>query len=124
MSTTTFLLYAAILTWLMIMTASMLRTRGDMRLAMGNRDSLPAASPLAERADRAAKNMLENLILFIALVVAVGGRNPARAELGAQVFLVARVVYWPIYLAGIPGVRTAVWSVGIVGLGLIASAGF
>ena len=115
MTTSTLTLVAAILTWLMIMLASMLRTGGDMRLATGNRHALPPATPLAERADRAAKNMLENLVLFVALVVAVGARNPSRAELGAEVFVIARVVYWPIYLAGIPGVRTVVWTVGAVG---------
>jgi uncharacterized MAPEG superfamily protein len=42
--------------------------------------------------------------------------------LGAVVFVVARIVYWPIYLAGIPGLRTAVWTVGVVGLAVLASA--
>lgn len=37
--------------------------------------------------------------------------------------MIARVVYWPIYLAGIPGVRTVVWTVGAVGLAILASAG-
>lgn len=124
MTTSMLALYATILTWLMIMTASALRTRGNLRLGLGNRDALPPPTAVAERADRAAKNMLENLVLFVTLVVAVGGRQPARAELGAEVFLIARVVYWPIYLAGIPGLRTAVWTVGVVGLVLLASAGF
>jgi uncharacterized MAPEG superfamily protein len=122
MTTSALALSAAILTWLMIMTASALRTRGDLRLAAGNRDALPPPTAVAERADRAAKNMLENLVLFVALVVAVGGRHPDRAVLGAEVFVVARIVYWPIYLAGIPGLRTAVWTVGVVGLAVLASA--
>jgi uncharacterized MAPEG superfamily protein len=115
-------LYAAILTFVMIMTASMLRTGGNMKLAMGNRDALPPASPVADRAGRAASNMIENMVLFVALAVAVGGRNPARATLGAQVFLAARLVYWPIYLAGIPGIRTLVWTAGMVGLVVLATA--
>jgi uncharacterized MAPEG superfamily protein len=119
----TLVLAAVVLAWLMIMTASALRSRGDLKLALGNRDGMPPATPLADRADRAAKNMLENLVLFIALVVAVGGGNAGRAQLGATVFVIARVVYWPIYLAGIPGLRTAVWTVGIVGLAILASAG-
>jgi uncharacterized MAPEG superfamily protein len=68
--------------------------------------------------------MLENLVLFVALIVAVGGREPARVELGATVFVIARVVYWPVYLAGIRGLRTVVWGVGVIGLAIIASAGF
>ena len=117
-------LAAAILTWLMIITASMLRTRGNLAAAMGNRDALPPASPLAERADRAAKNMLENLVLFgvIVLAVAGGGHSPARALLGAEIFVAARIVYWPIYLAGIPGLRTAVYAVSMLGLVMIGTS--
>jgi uncharacterized MAPEG superfamily protein len=113
---------AVVLTFLMIMTASSFRTRLDPKLATGNRDALPPPTPAAERADRAAKNMLENLLLFVALVVAVGAQHPARAQLGAEVFVIARIVYWPIYLAGIPVVRTIVWTVGAVGLAILASA--
>jgi uncharacterized MAPEG superfamily protein len=112
----------AILTFLMIMTASSLRTRLDFKVATGNRDGMPAPTPAAERADRAAKNMLENLLLFLALVVAVGGKNPVRAELGAEIFLIARIVYWPIYLVGVPVLRTIVWAAGAVGLVVLASA--
>ncbi len=115
-------LAAVVLTWLMILAAGVLRTRGDVRIMASNRDRVPTASALAERADRAAKNMLENLVLFVALVVAVGGRDPARAQLGAEVFVGARLAYWLIYLAGVPGLRTAAWMISIVGLGLIASA--
>jgi uncharacterized MAPEG superfamily protein len=113
---------SALLTFLMIMTASSLRTGLDMKLATGNRDAMPPPTPATERADRAARNMLENLLLFVALVVAVGGRNPARAELGAEIFLVARIVYWPVYLIGIPVVRTIVWGVGAAGLVILATA--
>jgi uncharacterized MAPEG superfamily protein len=122
MTLSTLVLAATILAWLMIMVASMLRTRGDVRVMAGNRDNVPPGSPLAERADRAAKNMLENLVLFVALAVAVGSRNPARAQLGAEVFVAARLAYWPIYLAGIPGLRTVAWTVGTIGLALLASA--
>jgi uncharacterized MAPEG superfamily protein len=113
---------SVILTFLMIMTASSFRTRLDMKVATGNRDAMPPPTAASARADRAAANMLENLILFVALVVAVGGQNPERAELGAAIFLIARVVYWPIYLLGIPVVRTVVWTVGAVGLVILGSA--
>jgi uncharacterized MAPEG superfamily protein len=115
-------LAAAILTWLMIITASMLRSRGNLGVAMGNRDAMPPASPLADRADRAAKNMIENLVLFGVVLLAVGDHNPARATLGAEIFVAARVVYWPIYLAGIPGVRTLAYFASMFGLVMLATA--
>ena len=39
--------------------------------------------------------------------------------LGATVFFWGRLVYWPVYLAGIIYLRTLVWFVGIVGLVMI-----
>jgi len=117
------LAYAAVLCWVMIMTAAMLKTRGIVN-AGGNRDDLPDPSALAARADRAAKNMLENLVLFTALLVAarMGNGDQDRIVLGARIFFWARVAYFPIYLAGIKHIRTVVWAVGIAGLALIFSA--
>lgn len=113
-----------VLTWLSIIVASALRSKGDMKLAIGNRDNLPEPTALAARADRAAKNTMENFILFavLALAAAIAAPDNERVLLGAQIFFWARVVYLPIYYAGIPGVRTGVWAIGVVGLGLIASA--
>jgi len=123
MTLSTLLLAAAVLAWLMILASAMLRTRGDVQIMAGNRDNVPTSSALAGRADRAAKNMLENLVLFVALAVAAGGgQNPGRAQLGAELFVAARIVYWPVYLAGIPFLRTGLWMVSVAGLALLGSA--
>ena len=119
---------SALLTWIMIITASGLRAmaagKNTMAVAVGNRDNLPPPSPLAGRADRAAKNMLENLLLFAVLVLAahIAGVLGPRVALGAQIFFWARLVYWFVYLAGIAYLRTAVWAVGLAGLAIIFSA--
>jgi uncharacterized MAPEG superfamily protein len=119
---------SAILAWLMLLTGSYLRNRGwtpqGRRVALGNRDDVPEPTPLAGRADRAARNMLENLVLFTALLAAVhfAGEAGARSELGANLFFWGRVAYWPIYLAGIVYARTVAWAVSIVGLAMLASA--
>jgi uncharacterized MAPEG superfamily protein len=120
--------YAIVLTWVMVFAAAMLRSRAwtpaGMKVAFGNRHDVPPPTPVVERADRAAKNMVENLPLFIGLVAVahLGNRYNARVELGAHLFFWARVAYWPIYLVGIPYVRTLVWYASIGGLGLIFSA--
>jgi uncharacterized MAPEG superfamily protein len=119
---------AVVLGWVMVVTASTLRTRtwtfAGMLLALSNRDDLPEPSPLAARADRAARNMLENLLLFTAALTAarLAGAEPARLALGARVFFWARLAYFPAYLAGIRYLRTALWAVGVVGIGIIAMA--
>ncbi|MGM9491891.1 MAPEG family protein [Ideonella sp. YS5] len=122
------LVYTALLTWASLMVASLLRTGGitprGMALAFGNRDDLPEPTPLAGRADRAAKNTMENFVFFAALALTAMaiGRQRSAVMLGAQIFFWARVAYLPVYWAGITYLRTAVWLVGVVGLGMMALA--
>jgi uncharacterized MAPEG superfamily protein len=87
----------------------------------GNRESLPPPTGWAGRAQRAHRNMLENLLLFAALVLiaAVAGKANAMTLLGAQLFFWARLAYAVIYVAGIPWLRTGAWFVSVIGLALI-----
>ena len=87
----------------------------------GNRDGLPALTGWAGRAQRAHRNMLENLVLFAALVLVcvISNKSNSTTLLGAQLFLWGRVAYAVIYLAGIIYLRTLAWLVSIVGLILI-----
>jgi uncharacterized MAPEG superfamily protein len=87
----------------------------------GNRENLPAIEGWAGRAQRAHRNMLENFVLFAALVLVaqVAGKANAMTALGAHLFFWARLVYAPVYLIGIPWVRTGVWGLSVVGLVLI-----
>jgi uncharacterized MAPEG superfamily protein len=87
----------------------------------GNREGLPEIKGWGGRAARAHRNMLENLVLFAALVlVAVAaGRTNATTLLGAQIFVYARLAYAVVYVAGIPWLRTGVWAVSVVGLAMI-----
>jgi uncharacterized MAPEG superfamily protein len=89
----------------------------------GNRDNLPEITGWAGRACRAHRNMLENLPLFIALVLVAKLTNRADAAtlLGAQLFFWGRLAYAIVYLAGIPFVRTLTWLVSVVGLVMIFS---
>jgi uncharacterized MAPEG superfamily protein len=85
---------------------------------------MPAPSPLTGRAERAARNMLENLLLFTALVAAVRLGGKAAPAGAAALFFWARVAFFGVYLAGVPYLRTAVWVVSIVALAQIAMAAF
>ncbi|HEY8069875.1 MAG TPA: MAPEG family protein [Burkholderiales bacterium] len=87
----------------------------------GNREGLPEIKGWAGRAARAHRNMLENLVLFAALVLvaAAAGKTNATTLQGAQIFFWARVVYAGVYIAGIPWLRTGVWAVSVVGLAMI-----
>jgi len=87
----------------------------------GNRDPIPEFSGWVGRAQRAHRNMLESLPLFIALILVAHIASPGNATvlLGAQLFFWARLVYAVIYVAGIPWLRTVTWLVSIIGLVLI-----
>lgn len=87
----------------------------------GNREGMPEITGWAGRAARAHRNMLENLVLFAALVlVAVAaGRTNAMTLLGAQIFVWARLAYAAVYVIGLPWIRTGVWAVSVAGLALI-----
>ena len=85
--------------------------------ALGPRDDPPPQTRVGGRAARALANMQEALPVFLALAllnVFLGTGDMANT--GATVFLVARVLYLPAYLAGIFGVRTLVWAASVVGL--------
>jgi uncharacterized MAPEG superfamily protein len=45
-----------------------------------------------------------------------------QATLGAQVFFWARLIYLPVYWAGITYVRSLIWGVGTVGLAMMLLA--
>ncbi len=85
---------------------------------IGNRDNLPALAGLAGRAQRAQRNMLESLVVFAALVLVahLAGRENAATALGSELFFWGRLAYAPVYIAGIPGLRTVLWGVSFVGL--------
>ena len=87
----------------------------------GNREALPEIKGWAGRAQRAQRNMVENLLLFAALVLAAvaAGKTNDMTLLGAQIFFWARLVYAAVYIAGIPWLRTGVWFVSAIGMILI-----
>ena len=124
MTTVQALIWSGILTLLMVLVASAFCAKvwepGGPMVAFGNREGLAAPVGMAGRADRASKNQLEAMVMFLAVVLAAGiADKTSQAALGATIFFWARLVYWPVYLAGIVYLRTAVWFVSIIGLILI-----
>ncbi len=90
--------------------------------ASGPRDE-PGA-PLGKfvgRLERAFRNFLETFVFFVAavLMVEVLGRHSSNSALGAQIFFWARVAYVPAYAAGIPFLRTLLWSASVVGIVMV-----
>ena len=88
----------------------------------GNRDNMPPLAGWAGRARRAHLNMIENMVLFVALVflVIAAGKSNQMTVLGAELFFWGRLAYALIYLAGFPWLRTLAWVVSVVGMVLMA----
>lgn len=98
-------------------------TQLDLATLVDNREFVPKLQGWVGRADRAHRNMLENLALFapLVLVAVAAGRTNGTTALGAEIFFAARLVYAFVYVAGIPYLRTLLWSVSVIGLLLIFS---
>ena len=89
---------------------------------MGARDeALPPPEPIVGRLARAQANFLETFPIAAAalLTVSVAGLTSRWTAIGAIVWLAARAVYLPVYAAGIPKIRTAIFLASVVGLGMV-----
>ena len=96
--------------------------RSGWRTALGNRADLPPFPEWANRATRAQRNMVDTLVPFLAIVLAVqmAGASNENTQLGAALFFWGRVAHAGVYIAGIPYVRTLAFLVSLNGLFRIA----
>ncbi|MEO5812234.1 MAG: MAPEG family protein [Rhodanobacter sp.] len=100
-------------------------TQRGLTWAVSPRDGTPPPlSTIGSRLDRARGNFLETFPFFVALILAnhVLQLHDGMTILGAQLYFWARLAYVPAYAAGIPYLRTLIWSVSIVGLVLLLVA--
>lgn len=81
-------------------------------------DALPPLNPVGGRLARAQANFLETFpIAIVALFgVVIAGRTSSMTALGGWIWLGARLIYLPLYAAGVPVVRTLVWTIGLIGI--------
>jgi uncharacterized MAPEG superfamily protein len=94
---------------------------------VGPRDQpSPPVSALAGRLERAYKNFMETFPFFAAAILATHAMNRFSwlTLVGSQVYLIARMVYLPLYAAGVPVFRTLTWLVSLIGLIFVVAALF
>ncbi len=118
-----YLLFSVILTFVLVLiAAAAVNQKVGLPTMAGNRDGLPEPTGFAGRARRTHLNMVENMVLFTALVLiaAVAGKANATTALGAAIFFWARLAHAVIYLIGIPWLRTLAWLVSVIGMVMIA----
>ncbi len=71
--------------------------------------------------ERALRNFLETWPVFIVLALVAHLADPGDAVVfwGAVIYLVARVVYLPLYLWGVFMIRSLVWNIATIGLAVM-----
>ncbi|HWU56300.1 MAG TPA: MAPEG family protein [Rhizomicrobium sp.] len=103
---------------LVVATTLALKDQGPV-YNVGPRDGAsPPVGTLTARLQRAFQNFRETFVYFAVAVLVVTALNKTSAHtaLGAQLYFWARLIYVPVYAAGISVVRTLIWTASIVGL--------
>jgi uncharacterized MAPEG superfamily protein len=119
---------ATALMWVPYVVARMM-THGVMRAIGTPGPEYPVDAPWADRARRAHLNAIETLAVFapLVLVAAVIEISTRVTVLSAQIYVVARLAHYVIYVAGIPVVRTIAFLAGacatiVIAMVLLAGA--
>lgn len=83
------------------------------------RDKEFDTGPVAGRMRRAYQNFLETFPIFAVIVIALAfaGKSDDVSRLGAHVYLLARVVYFPAYALG-SKLRSAFYLLSLVGMAM------
>lgn len=93
-----------------------------IRYNAGPRDEeKPRLYGVPGRLERAFRNFLETFAFFAAavLIAHVANRHNALTLYGAWLYVAARVVYLPVYAAGIPMIRSVIWLASAAGIFMI-----
>lgn len=114
------LAWGSILALVHILAAAQVKTRQyGTKWNMGARDEeLPPPRPIVGRMMRAQTNFFETFPIAVAAILADAAANlfDRGTQIGALVWIGARVIYLPLYAFGIPVVRTIVWMASLVGI--------
>jgi uncharacterized MAPEG superfamily protein len=98
--------------------------RGYRWTASARDTEMPPLTGIAGRLERASRNFLETFPVFVAAVLLVHllGRQGVLSAWGAVLYFISRLIYLPLYAAGVPIVRSLVWNVAFVGIVLVLLA--
>lgn len=104
-------------------TVGLILERGLPEVA-GNRENFAPPTGWMGRAQRAHRNMVENLLPFAALVlvVVIANKTNGSTALAVQLFFWARVVHAGVYIAGVAWVRTLAFAGGLVAMAMLLIA--
>jgi uncharacterized MAPEG superfamily protein len=117
------LAWALVLALIQVLLPSVIRSR---ETGLGHNggprdDPGPPVGKLTGRLMRAQSNLFETLPVFAVtiLIAHLAGREGTLTLWGAWLYIIARVVYLPLYAAGVPFLRSLVWLVSLFGILLV-----
>ena len=75
---------------------------------------------------RAKANLFETLPIYIGAVVLTEliGQRTLLTAIGAWLYPLSRIAYLPLYACGVPGLRTAAWAIGLMGIAALVVSVF
>jgi len=115
--------FGAVLLFIHIFVATRFKTRQyGRKWNVGARDeALPPPNEMTGRTARAQANFQETFpIAIVALLgVVLADRTSNLTALGGWIWLGARIIYLPLYAAGVPVIRTIVYTISTVGLAMV-----
>jgi len=93
------------------------------KYTVGSRDEGLQPTGVTARLYRANANFLESFPYFAVCVIVVQmtGTSGALSQIGSALYLGGRVLFLPLYAAGLPWVRTLSWNAATLGLVLVGA---
>ena len=107
-----------------VATGQVVTAQHGIAYGLGPRDEQRPLGLKAARLQRAFANYLQSFPFFAAavLIAQATGRHSWLTVWGADLFFWARLVYVPLYVFGVSGVRSVAFGVGFVGTAMILVA--
>lgn len=118
----TMLMWASILYVVQILLGALAADmKNGIAWGLGNRENIPELEGWGGRAQRAYVNMAESLLPFACLVLIAYSldRTGEWSVLGAEIFLLSRLAYAVLYVAGIKVLRSLAYFGGLAGIILV-----
>ena len=120
-------LFGAMILGLVHLTAASFSFKAQVGNAytVGARDENLRPTGIAGRLDRAQRNYLETFAIFAAAILMLEtlGRSGGWLSVsGASAYLAGRLLFLPLYAAGIPWLRTFSWNAATLGLVMVMAA--
>ena len=106
---------------LLVIQGSLVPLNQGFGWGLGSRDAPQDFTAIQERARRTVSNHIEGMLLFVplAVIVSLSDLSSQLTVIGAGLYLAGRALYAPLYLMGVPYLRSAAWAIAVTGTLLI-----